>query len=189
MAAVFGARGSRVRGSSRGTGGNWQLGSAQMPQNTTGWPIPRAPNPRTAVTLQQPVKPSHPIRQQEMRAVILAAAAVAAIEVIGVAVPLRHRQFVVGQHDQRLAALEAIGERVERNVEPVSSSPTTRPDPSESRAGSGAIRRDRTPSRRSLRRRSRSRADSFRPLDLPAALEAFLVDRQQRGIRFVRSSG
>src|SRR5687768_5059224 len=48
----------------------------------------------------------HPVRQQEVAPVILAASAVAAVEVVGIAVPLRHRQLVIGQHDQRLTALE-----------------------------------------------------------------------------------
>ncbi len=60
----------------------------------------------------------HPIGKQEIGAVVLASPAVAAVDAIGIAVPFRHRQFVVGKHDQRLSALEPIGERIDRQVEP-----------------------------------------------------------------------
>src|SRR5829696_873495 len=67
----------------------------------------------------KPMVPAHPVRQQEVGAVVLAAAAAPAVQGVRVAVPLGDRQLVVWQYDERLRATEAVRPRIDWNVLPM----------------------------------------------------------------------
>jgi hypothetical protein len=79
-------------------------------------PLPPCTGMLSALFAKQTVVSPHPVRQEEIRAVALAAPAVAAVEPIRVLVPLPQRQLVVRQHDQRLRPTEAVSDRGELHV-------------------------------------------------------------------------
>ena len=115
------------------------------------------------------------------------AAAVAAIDRVRIAVPFRHRELVVRQHDQRPGPLEPIRHRIDRHVEP--SGVGHRPFDLIDR--NLAQRAERLHEIELLRASPHGIDEvpqriALGPLDLPASLEALPVHVQDRRIRFVQ---
>jgi hypothetical protein len=62
---------------------------------------------------------THPVGQQKVDSIALAAPAIAAVYPVRIAVPFAHWQFVIWQDDQSLLAIEPVIQNIHRNIQPV----------------------------------------------------------------------
>src|SRR5262245_25328506 len=71
------------------------------------------------LVVNQFVVTSHPVGQQKVDSIALAAPVIAAVEAVWIAVPFAYRRFVIRQDYQSLRAVEPVIQFIHRNVRPV----------------------------------------------------------------------